>query len=115
MAGPRAGDASGGEAGPEPAGGFEAAVTAVIGALSPGEVVTYGEVALEAGFPGAARAVGRVLAHSDGALPWWRVVNASGRLVPGHEADQSRRLRAEGVTLRPGGGVSMARREPGPG
>lgn len=64
--------------------------------------MTYGEVATEAGFPGAARAVGRILATSGGAYPWWRVVNASGRLVPGHEAEHERRLAAEGVELRNG-------------
>lgn len=70
--------------------------------LAPGDVVTYGEVAAEAGFPGAARAVGRLLAHSEGALPWWRVVTASGRLVPGHETEHARRLLAEGVDVREG-------------
>lgn len=67
--------------------------------LEPGEVVTYGEVALEAGRPGAARSVGTFLAGSGGAYAWWRVVSASGRLVPGHEAEQIRRLRAEGVPV----------------
>jgi len=33
-------------------------------------------------------------------LPWWRVVNSLGRLVPGHEAEQAARLRSEGVTVR---------------
>jgi methylated-DNA-protein-cysteine methyltransferase-like protein len=75
---------------------FHQRVVEVITALRPGEVVTYGEVAAEAGRPGAARAVGRVLATTDG-LPWWRVVTASGRLVPGHEREHARRLRAEGV------------------
>ena len=56
---------------------FDAAVARVLDALRPGDVVTYGEVAAEAGFPGAARAVGRLLATSDGAFAWWRVVNAS--------------------------------------
>ena len=93
------------------AGEFDPAVTAVIVGIPAGEVMTYGEVALEAGFPGAARAVGHLLATSDGALPWWRVVSASGRLVPGHEREHARLLRTEGVALRPGGGgVSMARR-----
>ena len=55
---------------------FEAAVHAVLAAVPVGEVVTYGEVAAEAGRPGAARAVGRVMATSDGELPWWRVVAA---------------------------------------
>jgi methylated-DNA-protein-cysteine methyltransferase-like protein len=79
--------------------GFADAVDRVLGSLRPGEVVTYGEVAAEAGRPGAARAVGRMLAASDGAYPWWRVVTASGRLVPGHEAEHERRLRAEGVVV----------------
>ena len=80
---------------------------AVLTALRPGEVVTYGEVALEAGHPGAARAVGNILASSEGAeLPWWRVVTSNGRLVPGHEREHARRLRAEGVTVRDGRVVS---------
>jgi methylated-DNA-protein-cysteine methyltransferase-like protein len=67
--------------------------------LRPGEVVTYGEIAEEVGHPGAARAVGNVVATSEG-LPWWRVVTSTGRLVPGHEAVQASRLRAEGVEVR---------------
>jgi methylated-DNA-protein-cysteine methyltransferase-like protein len=73
-------------------------VVKVLRDLRPGEVVTYGEVAAEAGYPGAARAVGHLLATSGGDdLPWWRVVTATGRLVPGHEAEHARRLRADGV------------------
>jgi methylated-DNA-protein-cysteine methyltransferase related protein len=81
---------------------FEQAVVAVLQSLAPGEVVTYGEVAAEAGFPGAARAVGRVLATSGEDLPWWRVVTTSGRLVPGHEVEHAARLRAEGVAVADG-------------
>lgn len=81
----------------------------VLLALAPGEVVTYGEVALEAGYPGRARAVGRILAGSNGRYPWWRVVAANGRLVPGHEADHARRLRAEGTPI-VNDRVRMARR-----
>ena len=96
---------------------FEAGVRRVVLSLRPGDVVTYGEVALEAGYPGAARAVGGVMASSEG-LPWWRVVTSQGRLVPGHEAEQARRLRREGVgvsgrhveAFRPGRG---GRRPPG--
>jgi alkylated DNA nucleotide flippase Atl1 len=100
-------DADGGGADPDR---FEAAVVAVLDALAPGEVVTYGEVAAEAGHPGAARAVGRLLATSDGAHPWWRVVNAAGRLVPGHEAEHERRLVAEGVEVRNGRVRGLRRR-----
>ena len=79
-------------------GDFVEAVEAAVRALGPGEVATYGEIAEEAGFPGAARGVGRVLATSEG-LPWWRVVAANGRLVPGIEQEHARRLTEEGVAL----------------
>ena len=78
---------------------FAERVRAALAALRPGEVVTYGEIAEEVGHPGAARAVGNVVADSEG-LPWWRLVTASGRLVPGHEREQAKRLAAEGVTIR---------------
>lgn len=87
---------------------FETAVRAVVTGLEPGDVVTYGEVANEAGYPGAARAVGNVLKGSEG-LPWWRVVNASGRLVPGHEREHAQLLRSEGITVSQGR-VSRKRR-----
>ena len=80
---------------------FERRVVAVLTSLQPGDLVTYGEVAAEAGHPGAARAVGSLLARgAEGyELPWWRVVAASGRLLVGHETEQARRLRAEGVAV----------------
>jgi methylated-DNA-protein-cysteine methyltransferase-like protein len=93
--------------------GFEQAVVRVLHSLRPGDVVTYGEVAAEAGFPGAARAVGRILATTDDDLPWWRVVTTTGRLVPGHEDDHARRLRAEGVVVA-GGRVVAGDAERGP-
>ena len=70
----------------------------VLQTLEPGEVTTYGDVATEAGYPGAARAVGNLLRTTPG-LPWWRVVNAAGRLAPRSEQEQAQRLRAEGVTI----------------
>ena len=60
-------------------------VSAVIAGIAPGDVWTYGEVAEAAGRPGAARAVGAAAGHAADDLPWWRVVAANGRLVPGHE------------------------------
>lgn len=80
---------------------FSERVREVVRTLPRGEVATYGEIAREAGSPGAARAVGRVLA-AGGDLPWWRIVAADGRLVPGNEDDHARRLRAEGVAVRDG-------------
>lgn len=66
--------------------------------LQPGDVATYGEIAAQAGSPGAARAVGNLLAGSSG-LPWWRVISATGRLVPGMETEHAARLAAEGVPV----------------
>lgn len=76
---------------------FTEAVQDVVRRIPAGDVVTYGEIALEVGHRGQARAVGRVLSAGEPDLPWWRVVAADGRLVPGHEREQRRRLRAEGV------------------
>lgn len=89
---------------------FGARVGAVLSRLESGDVTTYGEVAAEAGYPGAARAVGRFLATSDGAWPWWRVVTATGRLVPGAEAEHRRRLEAEGVEFTTLGLVGFSNR-----
>ena len=98
-----------------PPGGFEASVIAVLERLAPGDVITYGEVAAEAGFPGAARAVGNLLRHTGRPVPWWRVVTAEGRMVPGAEAEQRRRLGAEGVVFTRSGRVSgMATHRGGP-
>jgi len=80
---------------------FRARVEGVVASLKSGEIVSYGDVAAEAGQPGAARAVGRIMATPEPGreLPWWRVVTATGRLVPGHETEHARRLAAEGITI----------------
>jgi methylated-DNA-protein-cysteine methyltransferase related protein len=80
---------------------FEEAVAAVLAGLGPGDVVTYGEVAAEAGRPGAARAVGNLLSRIDG-VPWWRVVTSTGRLAPQVAERQAALLAAEGVRCRDG-------------
>ena len=82
---------------------FTEAVMRVLLALDPGDVMAYGEVATEAGYPGAARADqrdhGPISDRTPLGLPWWRVVNAAGRLAPGNEREQAERLRAEGVKV----------------
>ena len=79
-------------------------IVAVIMALQEGEVVGYGDVAHDAGFPGRARAVGHLLAvgRPDVELPWWRVVRSDGRIATDPASGQAALLRAEGVTVRAG-------------
>lgn len=68
-------------------------------AVPPGQVATYGDVAELVGC--SARQVGRVMATDAADTPWWRVVNASGRL-PAHLLDEARRhWTAEGIDIAP--------------
>lgn len=85
-----------------------ATIRRVIGAIPPGRVCSYGEIARRAGLPGRARLVGRVLgeAGAEAGLPWQRVLRSDGRIAfaPGSRAfrEQVRRLAAEGVLVRSG-------------
>jgi O-6-methylguanine DNA methyltransferase len=58
---------------------FDARVYGVVRSLPAGETATYGEVAMRAGSPGAARAVGNAMARCPlfPAVPCHRVVRAS--------------------------------------
>jgi methylated-DNA-protein-cysteine methyltransferase-like protein len=80
----------------------ERRIVDVMMALQEGEVTTYGDIAEVAGYPKQSRLVGRILQTTELEVPWWRVVNVAGRLVPGHEREQSALLRAEDVTVRNG-------------
>lgn len=78
---------------------FSEAVRRVVLGIPKGTTLAYGEVALLAGRPGAARAVVRAL-HALEDIPWWRVVRADKTLAPEIAARQAKLLRAEGVTVR---------------
>jgi methylated-DNA-protein-cysteine methyltransferase-like protein len=82
------------------------AIYRTVASIPRGCVATYGQVALMAGLPGAARTVGWALRALNGEwkagrrIPWHRVVGAGGVISlgdtpSGHE--QRARLRAEGV------------------
>jgi methylated-DNA-protein-cysteine methyltransferase-like protein len=88
---------------------FTADVLAVLRGLRRGEVITYGEVAAEAGYPGAARAVGNLLSDLPD-VPWWRVVAANGRVCPHAVAEATHRLAEEGVEVRDARVVGRPRR-----
>jgi methylated-DNA-protein-cysteine methyltransferase related protein len=84
------------------------AIWEAVCAIPRGRVVTYGAVARAAGLPGRARQAGFALRLADASLnlPWHRVVGAGGRIAfpPASRAhrEQSRRLRAEGVSVQRG-------------
>jgi methylated-DNA-protein-cysteine methyltransferase related protein len=78
---------------------FAETVLSVVERIPPGRVMTYGAIAEYVG-AGGPRQVGAVMSHYGGPVPWHRVVNASGRVVPGHEQEALRRLRNEGTPLR---------------
>lgn len=83
-------------------------ITATIADIPRGSVASYGQVADIAGVPRGARQVGYVLRQlpSGHALPWHRVITASGKIAfpdgspPFRE--QVRRLEAEDVEVRRG-------------
>ena len=58
---------------------FDARVYRIVAAIPPGDTLTYGEVAVLAGSPGAARAVGNAMARCPlfPAVPCHRVVRAA--------------------------------------
>lgn len=71
---------------------FTAAVISIIQSIPSGMVMTYGQIAREAGSPRAARQVVRIL-HSSSkkhGLPWHRVVNVRGEIAL--QDDESRFL-----------------------
>jgi len=82
-------------------------IHAAIRAIPAGSVAGYGVVARRAGLPGRARLVARVLSNNDDpTLPWHRVLRSDGRIAfpadsEGH-AEQTQRLRAEGVPVEAG-------------
>lgn len=78
---------------------FQRRVRAVVAAIPSGEVMTYGEVAEEAGYPGAARAVGTTMRDCSRDVPWWRVVRANGALASQRPSEQAKRLRREDVLI----------------
>jgi methylated-DNA-protein-cysteine methyltransferase-like protein len=89
-------------------------IYSVIDCIPTGCVSTYGAIAKEAGLPRGARQVAAALRHLSPArdLPWFRVVNASGRISipPGPGADlQRRRLEKEGLRFSPAGRIDLAR------
>lgn len=79
-----------------------------VAAIPPGQVASYGQIARLAGIPRGARIVGPALGRAPAslALPWHRVISASGKisLPAGSRARrvQIERLQVEGVCVAAG-------------
>jgi len=80
-------------------------VRALVAAIPPGRVATYGDIATIAGLS-SARIVGWIMRTDSSDLPWHRVITASGRPASHLTTRQLELLRAEGV-LAVGGRVAL--------
>lgn len=82
---------------------FRIRVEAVVRSIPRGKTMSYGEVAAEAGSPGAARAVGTIMKHNlDPSIPCHRVIKADGSVGDynrGGATEKRSLLLAEGVEL----------------
>lgn len=80
---------------------FSQDVLEVVRGIPRGEVMTYGEVAGMAGYPGAARAVGSLMKrNTDPDIPCHRVIRADGRpgeYNRGGESAKRKLLEREGM------------------
>jgi len=91
-----------------------ARILAAVRRIPRGRVCTYGDVADVAGLPRRARLVGTVLRQTPASrdLPWFRVINAAGRISFPTGSDaylrQRRKLEAEGIVFI-GGRIDLKR------
>ncbi|OUS76369.1 DNA methyltransferase [Paenibacillus sp. MY03] len=93
---------------------FTKAVIDVIKSIPEGRVMTYGQIAEQAGSARGARQVVRILHSMSSAhgLPWHRVVNAKGEIaVQDDEArfQQELYLSEEGIEVERGGRIDLNR------
>lgn len=90
---------------------FTRRVLHVLRRIPAGRIATYGDVAMMAGRPGAARAVGQIMRRaSEPGLPYHRVVGAGGALggFGRHPHAKAALLAAEGHVIRRGRLVGFA-------
>ncbi len=77
----------------KPSSSFAQKVYAVVARIPKSKVMTYKQVAAKAGRPGAARAVGTLMAHNyNPEIPCHRVVRSDGRIGDYNRGGPSRKL-----------------------
>jgi methylated-DNA-[protein]-cysteine S-methyltransferase len=83
---------------------FTEKVKKIVAAIPKGKMMTYKQVALRAGSPNAARAVGSIMkANYDSKIPCHRVIRSDGVIGEynrGGREEKIRKLRAEGAITR---------------
>lgn len=81
---------------------FARSVRKVVASIPKGQVLSYKEVAVRAGFPGAARAVGTLMKNNyDPSIPCHRVICSDGRLGQYNRGEKRKAmlLEEEGVKI----------------
>jgi methylated-DNA-protein-cysteine methyltransferase-like protein len=87
---------------------FDQQVYDIVARIPKGRVTTYGRIAAMIGHPQAGRFVGFAARNPKSwGLPWHRVVATNGRLVPGWENEQLKKLKAEGVQFTSDGKIEL--------
>ena len=74
---------------------FRKNVLKIVSSIPEGKVTNYGTVATLAGSPNSSRVVGgilRTLTLDEDRIPWWRVINKSGRISINHNLGGSEKL-----------------------
>jgi alkylated DNA nucleotide flippase Atl1 len=85
--------------GDTPATPYARTVLDVVDRIPKGRVMTYGDVAEYLG-TGTGRTVGTVMSKHGHEVPWWRVVQASGRPAEPHVQEALAKLVKEGCPVR---------------
>lgn len=94
--------------------GYYDDVYAMVERIPRGRVSTYGRIAALTAVPRGARGVGWALhalqPERNRSVPWWRVINAAGRISNEYNAELQRQLlEAEGIVFDTNGYVDLER------
>ena len=90
---------------------FQTAIYTIVRKCPRGRVISYGAVAMMAGKPRAARAVGAAMRDlpDDTTVPWWRVINSKGEVsmrdIGYGPAIQRKLLEREGIRFNAAGRI----------
>ncbi|MFT7041849.1 MAG: methylated-DNA-protein-cysteine methyltransferase-like protein [Urechidicola sp.] len=81
---------------------FRERVWQLVATIPSGRVATYGQIATLAGAPQQSRLVGRILSRlpTDTRLPWYRVINAQGKISNPNLDRQQQLLVQDGIEVK---------------